>query len=88
MNNFSLATLSLYRQGEVQPRANIRAMAKGILTDFVVRIKGWMFAYCIINTKNPYSLKLAFQNFAPNHTLFRESEFRQISESLTTKYKI
>jgi hypothetical protein len=30
-----------------------------------------MFAYCITRTKNSYTLKLAFQNLSPNHTLVR-----------------
>ena len=46
-------------------------MANIILTNFVVCIKGCMFAYCITSTKNSYTLKLAFQNISPNHALFR-----------------
>ena len=46
-------------------------MAKIILTNFVICIKGWMIAYCIINTKNFYLLELALQNFSPNHALCR-----------------
>jgi hypothetical protein len=77
------------RHGEIKPRTQISNIAKIILTNFVVRIKGWMIAYCIVNTKNSYSLKLAFQNFAPNHTLFRVSvQTRVRIQELNTNIKI
>ena len=55
------------------------------LTNFVACIKSWILGYCIVNTENPYSLQLAFQNSSPNHALFFHSINYQKNSDIQVK---